>query len=323
MKRYASELLRCGVLGILAAAVAAAGGEREIEVDRAQRRIRVPAEIAPQGTYKELRGGIEYVACAAKGKTYETLFICPVSPLALNAALTALGLRPGRPAGVEADGSHRSPSGPAVRITVIRETADGPRRERVESFILDRKTGKPMPPVGWLFTGSQPGVDPQTGEAVLQVALTANLISLHHRDPTVLLQNPLPAGKDTLRYRPDPKALPRAGTAVTLVLEPLPPEATSLPAGWQQARWLVSGRVQGVGFRVFTQRAARGLGLRGWVRNLDSGEVEVVAVGPADRLGEFAERLARGPRGARVDEVKAASAPADDVGASFEIRPTQ
>ena len=65
-------------------------------------------------------------------------------------------------------------------------------------------------------------------------------------------------------------------------------------------RWWVRGRVQGVGYRYFAQRAASELGLAGYVRNLDDGRVEVYAVGAEDRLSELAARLWRGPRWADV-----------------------
>ena len=69
-------------------------------------------------------------------------------------------------------------------------------------------------------------------------------------------------------------------------------------------RWFVRGRVQGVGFRYFAQRAAVELGLTGYVRNLDDGRVEVFAAGPADRLDQLAGMLHRGPRWAEVRGVE-------------------
>ena len=69
-------------------------------------------------------------------------------------------------------------------------------------------------------------------------------------------------------------------------------------------RWLVRGRVQGVGFRYFVQRAAQELGLAGYVRNLDDGRVEVYAIGPEARLSELAGVLHRGPRWAEVHGVE-------------------
>lgn len=74
-------------------------------------------------------------------------------------------------------------------------------------------------------------------------------------------------------------------------------------------RWLVRGRVQGVGYRWFAQRAAESLGLSGYARNLDDGRVEVYAVGPEKKLSELAGMLYKGPRWADVrgvEEVEAA-----------------
>jgi acylphosphatase len=67
--------------------------------------------------------------------------------------------------------------------------------------------------------------------------------------------------------------------------------------------FLVQGRVQGVGFRWFVEREAGELGLRGWVRNTEEGDVEVVAAGEAADLDELRSSLHRGPRGSRVDRV--------------------
>lgn len=65
----------------------------------------------------------------------------------------------------------------------------------------------------------------------------------------------------------------------------------------------IQGRVQGVGFRWFVQREASEIGLRGWVRNTEAGDVEVVAAGDAEDLAELRASLKRGPRGSRVDRV--------------------
>ena len=83
-------------------------------------------------------------------------------------------------------------------------------------------------------------------------------------------------------------------------------------------RWFVRGRVQGVGFRYFAQRAADGLGLRGYVRNLDDGRVEVYATGAEDRLSELAGLLHTGPRWAEVHGVDEEEAEVRSL-RSFEI----
>ncbi len=67
--------------------------------------------------------------------------------------------------------------------------------------------------------------------------------------------------------------------------------------------FLIQGRVQGVGFRWFVQREASEIGLHGWVRNTEDGDVEVVASGDAEDLAELRASLKRGPRGSRVDRV--------------------
>jgi acylphosphatase len=67
--------------------------------------------------------------------------------------------------------------------------------------------------------------------------------------------------------------------------------------------FLVKGRVQGVGFRWFVHREAAELGLRGWVRNTDDGDVEVLAAGEPDQLKDLLLALGKGSRGSRVDEV--------------------
>jgi acylphosphatase len=76
-------------------------------------------------------------------------------------------------------------------------------------------------------------------------------------------------------------------------------------------RYIVSGRVQGVGFRWFVDHEARQLGLSGWVRNNIDGSVEVLAIGSPQQHAALRDKLQRGPRAARVDEVK--ELPADPV----------
>ena len=65
----------------------------------------------------------------------------------------------------------------------------------------------------------------------------------------------------------------------------------------------IQGRVQGVGFRWFVHREASELELRGWVRNTEDGDVEVVAAGEPADLDELRASLKRGPRGSRVDRL--------------------
>jgi acylphosphatase len=72
----------------------------------------------------------------------------------------------------------------------------------------------------------------------------------------------------------------------------------------QAKRYFVSGNVQGVGFRYFTQRAAERLQLNGYTRNLPDGRVEAYAIGTPQELAQFRSDLKRGPWGATVTEVR-------------------
>ena len=68
-------------------------------------------------------------------------------------------------------------------------------------------------------------------------------------------------------------------------------------------RFVITGRVQGVGFRYYTQDAALREGVTGWVRNLPDGRVEALAEGEAEAVTRLERAVRSGPRGARVDRV--------------------
>ena len=73
-------------------------------------------------------------------------------------------------------------------------------------------------------------------------------------------------------------------------------------------RFLISGRVQGVGYRYFAEVSARQTGVSGWARNLDDGRVEVHANGTDAQLDDFEARLRVGPRFADVRSVESKEA---------------
>lgn len=87
------------------------------------------------------------------------------------------------------------------------------------------------------------------------------------------------------------------------------------------AHLVITGRVQGVGYRMWARREARRLGLRGWVRNLSDGSVEALAIGDTAEIDAFVDACHSGPSMARVMGVRRAPA-ADDGTAGFEERPT-
>ncbi len=83
---------------------------------------------------------------------------------------------------------------------------------------------------------------------------------------------------------------------------------------------VVTGRVQGVYFRAFTQEEAIRLQLTGWVRNLASGEVETLICGPVERIDQMLAWLASGSPQSRVDQVTVTETPCAYPLASFTIR---
>jgi acylphosphatase len=85
-------------------------------------------------------------------------------------------------------------------------------------------------------------------------------------------------------------------------------------------RYLVSGRVQGVGFRQFVNRTARIEGLHGWVRNLPDGRVEVHAEGEQAALERFERHVRHGPPASRVDDFDATDIGATGHDTGFSIR---
>jgi acylphosphatase len=88
----------------------------------------------------------------------------------------------------------------------------------------------------------------------------------------------------------------------------------------QARRFVIRGRVQGVGFRWFVEREAHILGITGWVRNNDDGSVEVLAVGAPEKLAELRSKLQAGPRAARVDDLEESEAQPVAGLDSFQVR---
>ena len=94
---------------------------------------------------------------------------------------------------------------------------------------------------------------------------------------------------------------------------------TSTEKATKARRFVVRGRVQGVGFRWFVEREAHILGIAGWVRNNHDGSVEILAQGTRDQLIGLRSRLREGPRAARVDNVEEAEAQPAAGLSSFRI----
>lgn len=84
--------------------------------------------------------------------------------------------------------------------------------------------------------------------------------------------------------------------------------------------YVITGRVQGVGFRFFAARSAAIEGIHGWVRNTAEGAVEVQAEGDVEALARFERSLRQGPPAARVDGVDVTDTGAGGRDTGFEVR---
>jgi acylphosphatase len=86
-------------------------------------------------------------------------------------------------------------------------------------------------------------------------------------------------------------------------------------------RLRITGRVQGVGYRIWAERTAQSLGVRGWVRNRSDGSVELQASGDDDAVATLIEACRQGPRAAAVTNVGVEETE-DEDSAGFSARPT-
>ena len=87
----------------------------------------------------------------------------------------------------------------------------------------------------------------------------------------------------------------------------------------ERIRLRISGRVQGVGFRWFVMSEARRLHLNGWVRNNPDGSVELEAGGPPEKLTTLRDRVAIGPRAARVEQIAELPISTDELHDPFDV----
>lgn len=83
---------------------------------------------------------------------------------------------------------------------------------------------------------------------------------------------------------------------------------------------IVSGHVQGVFYRAATQEQALSLGLKGWVKNLADGRVELKACGPAQQLQQLQDWLRQGPPHAQVSDVVCEASNVIELADDFEVR---
>ncbi|MEA3366013.1 MAG: YdjY domain-containing protein [Candidatus Hydrogenedentes bacterium] len=161
-----------------------------LRIDSKSRQIEFPAAVNMR------EGLIEVVICTAYGKTHESIFVTPASPLHVHIALLLLGLKPGRnpgwyesPETAESPDESDTPVGDMVDVYATWGIPEGKRKVRVESLLEDIRTDEALPAMGWVFIGSL--VD--RGGAY--VAQSSGSILTNYHDRTSVLDNPLETGR--------------------------------------------------------------------------------------------------------------------------------
>ena len=217
---------RASLLLILALSVSGRAAEKsEVVVDKDKRTVTIDAKVAPRKINDPAYMGkiypIEVIACWAypKGqKAHETVVTIEAKPGEVHKALETLGLKPGKPVvGDVKEGAQ----GPAVNVYIEVPTSTGTRRVPVEKVLIDPRSGKSMPKVKWIFTGSaMKKPDPQKDEKVYGADLTGTLIAIFPVTDETVMQTSLTMKEEKyLKLETDTKVLPKEGSPVKLVLE--------------------------------------------------------------------------------------------------------
>lgn len=209
-------------------AVAGVPGQRPVpaavKIDKAARTVTIPCVVAPR-KLPQLNAvyPIEVIAThPAPGgqKAHETVvtFSNDIRPGDIHAALTQLGLKPGKPSHTE----DARAEGPALGLYLELPAGGGKtKRVPIEQTLLDTKAKKPLPKCTWHFTGSaarQP--DPEKDDLVYGADLTGTLIALFPVTDDVVIQASFSLkDESSIKLETNRSVLPKEGTAVKLVIE--------------------------------------------------------------------------------------------------------
>jgi outer membrane protein assembly factor BamB len=198
---------------------------KPITVDAKAKTVTVPCRIAMRKlpTLKEIYP-LEVIASLPypRGqKAHETVVTFDVKPSDVHKAVTSLGLKPGKPA----KGTGAAAVGPEVQITLRFPGITGkPRTIPIAKTLVDTRTGKPMPPLKWRFTGSvMRKRDPSKPDLTFGADLTGTLISIFPvTDETVFQSNMTLKEESLLKLETNKSILPPLGTEVKLIIKVLP-----------------------------------------------------------------------------------------------------
>ena len=287
-----------GVCLIALSSIAWADGH--LQIVEKEKKLVLKGKISEAlGEYdSHLKGAVEYLVCGRNGKEYESIIVVEATAKEIYDALGKLDVQVGAPPGYDEEKDEPTPpKGPELIIYAEWKDGDTAKKVRAEELVFNVKTQKPMSHTTWIYSGSRvvPDLDSDDEDAMMPQAFMSNdLVALRMFDASALFQNPLPESQEENIYKKNDALLPKLGTPVMLTIE---------VNRKMQLFVLISGKVQGVGFRNFTQRNARQLGVNGYAKNLPNGKVEVVAEGDKSQLDALIALLKRGPRFARVDSL--------------------
>ncbi len=319
----------CSILAAVCLIAAVGGtlpGEKESSrqhLSNQAHRIRIAGRMVTGSGRREIR----HMAVCAGGAESNAMVALDISPEALGDELRKVQAAFEKTAPV----TNALSGGFRVRLWIEWENRAGEtvslRAEETVHAVL-RKT--PLPLTEWCLTETAVRSHPEVKAGV-------NAMSLDRTEPGVLLV-PERAEWSVTRWTFRPRydvleaeqkiatdrknreqaeaqraRLPPPGTSVILVIDAENP--------FQRFHAWVSGHVQGVGFRAFTAHHARLLHVRGWVKNLRDGRVELLVEGPAFALERLFRLVEQGPPASRVDNVKRVEEPyRGDLG-PFRVEP--
>jgi hypothetical protein len=214
-------VLTAALLACWPVAVADDKPEQAVVVDKEKKSVTIACKIAPRKlpNLTEVYP-IEVIATlpSPEGKkAHETVVTFSAKPSEIHAALVGLGLKPGKPA----LGEDAAATGPEVKVSLEISGPDGkPKVVPIEKTLVDRKTGKPLPALKWIFTGSVVKEAPGKTEKNYAADTTGTLIAIFPvTDETVIQTNLTMKEEPLLKLETNPKVLPAEGMPVRLIIE--------------------------------------------------------------------------------------------------------
>jgi hypothetical protein len=197
-----------------------------LTVDREKKEILIPCKIAPRKlpNLPEIYP-VEVIATwpAPKGqKAHETVVNFDAKPSDVHKALESLGLKAGKPG----RGEDGVASGAELDLSIeVTDKAGAKKRIPLETVLADKQTGKPFPPLKWLFTGSSmKQVDPNKPDQTYAADLTGTLVGLYPVTDELVIQTNLTMREEgAIKIEVAKGLLPAEGTAALLVVKPAGP----------------------------------------------------------------------------------------------------